>query len=160
MKHDLRVFVVDDQPLVAYTVSAVLRDEGHSAIPYTNPLLALGDARSFTPDVLISDLEMPTLGGVELAIRILALCPNCKVFLMSGNTGHIKSLDEARSKGFHFPLFEKPLSARTLVEELEAFRHDQPGLVYGNLKRVGAPRSEARNVGFVRSTTNLPRIDV
>jgi CheY-like chemotaxis protein len=139
MKHDLCVLVVDDMPLVAYTVSAVLRDAGHSAIPYTDPTLALRDARSFMPDVLISDVEMPELGGVDIAIQVLAFCPQCKVLLMTGKTGPIKSLEVAQAKGLHFPLFETPLSARTLVEELEAFRHEEPGLVYGNLERVGAP---------------------
>ena len=139
MKHDLCVFVVDDKPLVAYTVSAILRDEGHSAIPYTNPVAALGDARSFTPDVLISDIEMPNLGGVELAIQILALCPKCKVFLMTGHSGPITSLDEARAQGFHFPLFEKPLSARMLAEELEVFRDNQQTYPYGELEQAGIP---------------------
>jgi two-component system, cell cycle response regulator DivK len=137
MKNDLCVFVVDDMPLVAYTVSAVLRDEGHSAIPYTDPKLALRDARSFMPDVLISDVEMPELGGVDLALQVLAFCPKCKVLLMTGTIGPIKALEKARVRGFHFPLFEKPLSALTLVEELEALRHEQPGLLFGQLERAG-----------------------
>jgi CheY-like chemotaxis protein len=143
MKHDLCVFVVDDMPLVAYTVSAALRDEGHSAIPYTDPTLALRDARSFTPDVLISDVEMPDLGGVDLAIQLLAFCPQCKVLLMTGKTGPVKSLEVAEAKGFHFPLFEKPLSARILVEELEAFRHEQPDPLFGHFERAGIAGSKA-----------------
>ena len=139
MKQGLCVFVVDDMPLVAYTVSAVLRDEGHSAIPYTSPVAALRDARSFRPDVLISDVEMPNLGGVDLAIQILRLSPNCKVFLMTGKSGAIPSLEEARKRGFHFPLLQKPLSASTLVEELELIRHEQPDPVCGHMEPVGTP---------------------
>jgi CheY-like chemotaxis protein len=122
-----------------HTVSAVLRDEGHSVIPDTDPTLALRDTRSFMPDVLIGEVEMPELGGVDLAIQVLAFCAQCKVLLMTGKTGPIKSLEVAQGKGRHFPLFDKALSARTLVEELVAFRHEEPGLVYGNLERVGAP---------------------
>jgi CheY-like chemotaxis protein len=139
MKHDLCVFVVDDMPLVAYTVSAVLRDEGHSAIPYTDPTLALRDARSFMPDVLISDVEMPELGGVDLAIQVLAFCPGCKVFLMSGHRDPVKSLEEASAKGFHFPLFEKPLSARMLAEELEVFRNCRQIPLCRELEQAGMP---------------------
>jgi CheY-like chemotaxis protein len=75
MKHDLCVFVVDDMPLVAYTVRAVLRDDRHSAIPYSDPTLALRDAPRFMPDVLISDVEMLELGGVDPAVQVLAVCP-------------------------------------------------------------------------------------
>ena len=139
MKQDLCVFVVDDMPLVAYTVSAALREEGHSAIPYTDPTFALRDARSFMPDALISDVEMPELGGVDLAIQVLALCPQCKVLLMTGTTGPIKSLEQAQAKGFHFPLFRKPMSARALVEELEAFCYEQPEPMVSHLEQTRIP---------------------
>ena len=56
---------------------------------------------------------------------------------MTGTTGPISSLEDARAKGFNFPLFEKPLSAWTLVEELEALRHEQPGFLFGHLEQVG-----------------------
>lgn len=118
MKRDLRVFVVDDNPMCAHTLSAVLCHQGFHASAYTNPLKALHDACSSMLDVLISDVEMPDLGGVDLAIRILAVCPSCKIFLMSGHIGPISSLEDAREKGFHFPLFEKPLSALTLAEKI------------------------------------------
>ena len=136
MKHDLCIFVVDDMPLLAYTVSSVLRDEGLNAIPYTDSLVALRDAPFFNPDVLISDVEMPNLGGIDLAIEVRGLCPNCKVLLMSGHTGPIQRLEEARAKGFRFPLFEKPLSARMLADELEVLRVEQQGPLRGELERV------------------------
>jgi len=119
MDHDLRIFVVDDRPMIAYTLSAVLRDQGCSVIPYTDPLRALRDARRFTPDVLISDVEMPALGGVDLAIQVQAQCLGRKVILMSAHLGPINSLERARDHEFEFPLFAKPVSASTIVEELE-----------------------------------------
>lgn len=81
MKPDLCVFLVGDKPLIAYSVSSVLRDEGHRAIPYTDPLSALRDARSFRPDVLISDVEMPNLGGVGLACGYLGFVQTAKYSL-------------------------------------------------------------------------------
>ena len=138
MKHDLCIIVVDDKPLIAYTVSSVLRDEGHWAIPYTDPLQALRDARSFKPDVLISDVEMPNLGGVDLAMQVLGFCPNCKVLLMSGHSIPIRNREETRANGFEFPVFEKPLSARMLVEELEIFRPGRQSASCDPFQRVGA----------------------
>ena len=119
MKRDLRVFVVDDIPVIAYKLSEVLRDRGYSVIPYTDPLQALQDGRSFSPHVLITDVDMPELDGVNLAILMQAQCPACKVLLMSGHIGPIENLESARKKGFQFPLFAKPVSAQTMVEQLE-----------------------------------------
>src|ERR1700753_2442872 len=76
MKHVLRVFVVDDRPAIAYTLSAVLRDYGYSVTPYTNTLSALRDSPKLAPDVLISDVDMPELDGVDLAMQVQARCPN------------------------------------------------------------------------------------
>jgi CheY-like chemotaxis protein len=119
MKRDLRVFIVDDVPIIAYTISEVLRDRGYSVIPYIDPVQALRDAHSLLPDVLISDVDMPDLSGVDLAIQLQAQCPACKVLLMSGHIGPIASLESARRQGFQFPLFAKPVSAQTFVEQLE-----------------------------------------
>jgi CheY-like chemotaxis protein len=119
MNQGLRVFVVDDIPMIAYTLSALLRDRGHSVIPYTDPTQALDDAGKFVPDVLISDVDMPGLSGVDLAIQVQTLCPCCKVLLMSGHIGPIEDLGRARAKGFHFPLFAKPVSAQTFAKQLE-----------------------------------------
>ena len=119
MKRTLRVFVVDDRPMIAYSLRAVLSDCGHRVIPYTNPAQALSDAGGIAPDVLISDIEMPVLNGINLAIEIQTKHPDCKVFLMSGHTGYIDGLESARKKGFQFLFFAKPVSAQTFVEQIE-----------------------------------------
>jgi hypothetical protein len=56
---------------------------------------------------------------------------------MTGHKGSATSVDEARAKGFHFALFEKPLSARILLEELEIFRVERQSPLCGQLERVG-----------------------
>lgn len=71
-------------------------------------------------------------------MRVLGLCPNCKVLLMSVYTAPIRSLEEARAKGFQFPVFEKPLSAQMIAEQVEVFRTEQQGASCGPFQRVGA----------------------
>ena len=78
------VYVVDDEELIASTVAAVLRMAGFSALAFANPFDALGAVVVQTPALLISDLIMPQLNGMELAIRIQAIYPECKVLLFSG----------------------------------------------------------------------------
>ena len=59
-----RVFVVDDEHVIASTLSAILQMNGFSAKFFTSPLEALAVARAKSPDLLISDVEMPGLSGM------------------------------------------------------------------------------------------------
>lgn len=122
MKQKLSIFVVDDISAIAHTLSDILQHEGHHVVPYTDPLRAIQDARMYAPDVVISDVEMPLLDGVDLARQILARCPECKVLLMSGHAGAIRSLEVARAGGFDFPFFPKPIVTDALVRHLDGLR--------------------------------------
>jgi CheY-like chemotaxis protein len=96
------VFVVDDEPVIASTLAAILKLNGYSATPFTSPLQALAAARSKTPDLLISDVAMPEISGVDLAIRIKAKCPKCKILLISGHASTQDLLEYARLQGHDF----------------------------------------------------------
>jgi CheY-like chemotaxis protein len=67
-----RVFVVDDEHVIASTLAAILTLHGYSATSFTSPQEALAAARSSAPDLLISDVLMPGFSGVDLAIQIKA----------------------------------------------------------------------------------------
>src|ERR1035438_8498528 len=87
-----RVFVVDDEPLIASTVSMILSSSGFDAAFFTAPLEALQAAQFEAPNLLISDVIMPVLSGFELAIQIKAICPECKILMVTnchtgGNSG-------------------------------------------------------------------------
>jgi len=78
-----RIFVVDDEPVIASSLAAILRMNGFSARFFTSPLEALAAARSESPDLVISDVAMPGISGIELAIQMRAPYPNCKILLVS-----------------------------------------------------------------------------
>src|ERR1700689_1609725 len=64
------IFVVDDEPVIASSLAAILRMNGFSARFFTCPLKALAAARSESPDFLISDVAMPGISGIDLAIQM------------------------------------------------------------------------------------------
>jgi CheY-like chemotaxis protein len=78
-----RVFVVDDEHVIAFTLAAILKQCGYSATSFTSPLDALAAARFIAPDLLISDVVMPDISGIDLAIQIKARYPKCKILLCS-----------------------------------------------------------------------------
>jgi DNA-binding response OmpR family regulator len=77
----MNVFVVDDEAVIAETLATILRISGFLAISFTSPLDALNWTRTIVPELLITDVVMPEMSGIELAITTKALCADCKVLL-------------------------------------------------------------------------------
>jgi DNA-binding NtrC family response regulator len=113
-----RIFVVDDEPVIASTLAAILQMNGFSAKFFTSPLEALTAARTKAPDLLISDVTMPDISGVDLAIKMKEQYPNCKVLLFSGNPTSLTLLEAARAQGHDFRLLLKPIPPGEFLSEI------------------------------------------
>jgi DNA-binding NtrC family response regulator len=114
------VFVVDDEHVIASTLAAILKLHGYSAKAFTSPLEALTAARSRVPDLVISDVAMPGMSGVELAIKMNAQYPKCKILLFSGQAATQDLLEDARSQGHNFELLQKPVHPTTMLSKIGA----------------------------------------
>jgi DNA-binding NtrC family response regulator len=113
-----RVFVVDDEPVIASSLEIILGQLGFEAKSFTEPLEALNAALSEAPDLLISDVVMPVLSGIDLAIQMQERCPNCKVLLFSGQSATAGMLESARALGHNFELLLKPVHPKDLLREI------------------------------------------
>lgn len=114
----LRIFVVDDREVIARTLATILNKSGYAAIHFTNPLDALAMAAHEAPDYLISDVVMPELSGVDLAIHISDLYPDCKILLFSGQAATDDLLANARAKGRIFELLCKPVHPTEILHRV------------------------------------------
>ncbi len=81
-----KILIADDEQVIADTLAAILNQAGFEARAVYTSTKALEVARSFQPDVLVSDVIMSGVDGIESAIRIKALLPDIRVFLLSGQT--------------------------------------------------------------------------
>ena len=115
---DPRIFVVDDEPIIASTLAAILQMNGFSAKFFTCPQEALKAARLKAPDLVISDVAMPGISGVDLAIQMRAQYPTCKILLFSGQAASMDLLKDARAQGHHFDLLLKPIPPTELIFEI------------------------------------------
>lgn len=113
-----RVFVVDDETVIANTLGVILRQQGFEAHSFNLPLEALSAAREMAPDLLISDVVMPLLSGIELAIQLREICPNCKVLLFSGQAATASMLEKARASGNDFEVLAKPVHPADLLKKI------------------------------------------
>lgn len=117
-QHVSVVFVVDDEQIISQSLAIILRREGYDAFDFTNPLEALEQMKITPPDLLISDVMMPEISGIELAIRVAKKYPRCKILLFSGQAGTTDLMNEARAQGYRFQLLAKPVHPRQLLEEI------------------------------------------
>jgi DNA-binding response OmpR family regulator len=111
------VMVVDDEPLVADTLAMILRHAGYRAMRAYDAKTALEMASVEAPDLLISDVAMPEMNGVELALGMVSMAPECKVVLFSG---HARSVDLMRAyeAGHDFPLMAKPMHPTEMLGQV------------------------------------------
>lgn len=124
-----RIFVVDDEFVISTTLATILQRNGFDAVSFTNPLKALGAAETGAPDLLISDVMMPELTGIELAIQLQAAHPSCRVLLFSGQAATANLLEEARQKGHDFELLSKPIHPTEFLQKIKIVTeatHSQP----------------------------------
>lgn len=111
----LHIFVVDDEKAIAETLAIILGKSGFVATSFTDPLEALEKALVRSPGLLLSDVVMPALSGVDLAVQIKEKCPNCKILLFSGQAETTDLLTAARMQGHDFPLVAKPIHPADLI---------------------------------------------
>jgi CheY-like chemotaxis protein len=116
----LTVFVVDDENVIASTLAAILKRSGFEAKAFSDPLEALESAKLKAPDLLLSDVMMPQMTGIELAIRLKIISPECKVLLFSGQAATSDLLSKAAQEGHDFALLSKPIHPTDLLSALKA----------------------------------------
>lgn len=114
----IRIYVVDDEYQIASSLALVLRFQGFVATFFTEPLLALEAARDEAPDLVISDVAMGFVSGIELAVEIGKRCPNCKVLLVSGQPDTADMIKRSEAQGHTFPVLPKPLHPTELLMEI------------------------------------------
>ena len=109
------VLVVDDEPLIAETLAAILNNSGLAALTAPDGLAALEIARLMPPEILISDVAMPRMNGFDLAVEITKAIPDCDVILFSGqaNSSDLEAMNQAI--GGSFVTLVKPVHPADLL---------------------------------------------
>ncbi len=116
-----RIFVVDDENCIADTLVAIFRNSGYEAIAFYNAQSALEQVESLSPELVISDVMMPGMNGIEMAVLIRERHPACKILLFSGHAATMDILKEARKQGHDFELLSKPVHPSELLARAAGF---------------------------------------
>ena len=109
-----RILVVDDDPDIHVLLSAILKDAGFQMASATSGLEGLHRLESGRYDLVLTDVCMPGLDGLELLQRIQQRCPETPVVVMTAQNTSDNLIRSIREKAFAY--FSKPFSPVAVVE--------------------------------------------
>ena len=115
-----KVLVVDDERIIADTLAMILNQSGFEARAVYSGEKAVEQASLFEPQMLITDVIMADLNGIDAAIQIRAILPQVKVLLFSGQAATADLLEKARTQGYEFEILAKPVHPQDLLNKLKA----------------------------------------
>jgi len=118
--HKPKVLVVDDERVIADTLAMILNQSGFQARAVYSGENALEMAATFEPDMLIADVIMADLNGIDAAIKIRAILPRVKILLFSGQAATADLLEKARTQGYEFEILAKPVHPQDLLTKLRS----------------------------------------
>ncbi len=115
-----RVLVADDEQVIANTLAIILNQAGFEAKAVYSGENAVDSLDDFQPNMLISDVIMTGMTGIEAAIKVRAKLPGCKILLFSGQAATADLLEKARAQGHEFEILAKPVHPTDLLAKLRA----------------------------------------
>ena len=115
----IRILVVDDETMIVSSTRRLLERRGYEVLSTTEPEEAQAwvDDPSVVVDVVLSDVSMPRLSGLDLARRVRAERPSTPIVLMSGYSDSVRAEDRVDLAPLH--LVDKPFTIDRLVDTLE-----------------------------------------
>jgi len=107
------ILIVDDEPSIIQSLQGILTDEGFEVMTAEGGLKALDIIKETIPDIVLLDIWMPDIDGIETLKRIRELYPGLQVIMISGH-GTIETAVRATKLGA-YDFIEKPLSLEKVL---------------------------------------------
>jgi len=112
-----KVLIVDDEKNYLTILGEVIKEEGFEPVTASSGLIALDLLRSESIDLVLTDMMMPGMDGIELLAQIKELAPSLPVMVMTAH-GSVERAVEAMQKGA-FTYILKPFDNETLVAHMK-----------------------------------------
>src|SRR5688500_9259284 len=120
-----KILFVDDEPDIIYSIKWVLEINGFVVDSYTDPILALSNFKPSVYDLLILDIKMPKISGLDLYQKMKEIDRNVKVCFLTASE---LFYEEYRRLDAHPRLdkayfFQKPFRAEQLIRKINEILH-------------------------------------
>src|SRR5918995_1851876 len=120
MRKGNKILLVDNEPDVTITFKAILQDAGFIVNTYENPLIALSNFIPRFYDLIILDIEMPEMNGIDLSSHILELDSNVKICFITAGEANIEVLRELYPTRDIGCFIKKPVTINHLVRRVKS----------------------------------------
>ena len=114
-----RILVVDEESVTADMLAEILRQDGYATETAHDATSALERALLSPPDLFITDVTLPGMSGVQLAVTIKRVYPDCKILLYSGQASTPELIRSPHWAPYDFTLLSKPVRPRDLLALVE-----------------------------------------
>jgi DNA-binding NtrC family response regulator len=108
-----RILVIDDEKPIRNTLSEILEYEDHEVELASDGLEGVEKAKEERFDIILCDIKMPKMDGVEVIEKLMDICPEVPVIMISGH-GTVETAVETLKKGA-YDFIEKPLDLNRLL---------------------------------------------
>src|SRR5690606_1640492 len=112
----MRLLLIDDEANLRRMLRLVLEEEGYLVTEAGSAEEGLRLAPEANPEVVLLDLALPGISGLEALPRLQALLPGTPIVMMSGEASLSDAVRATRQGAFHF--LEKPLSPEAVLATL------------------------------------------
>lgn len=113
----MRILIVDDEDVFREDLASLLEDEGYSCQTACSGEEGIEKAEEEPPDVVLCDLMMPGMSGVQVTDRLSSLCPEAAILIVTAFGTMDTAVDAFRNGATDFLL--KPLDADELLRKIE-----------------------------------------
>lgn len=116
----INICIVEDEEILRVSIKDDLLDAGYSVIDFESPVKALEHLKKKICDIVISDIRMPEMDGIELLSKIKSINPDVSVIMMTAY-GSVDTAVEAMKKGA-FDYITKPFDKEELLLIIEKIK--------------------------------------
>ncbi|MFC4619882.1 response regulator [Camelliibacillus cellulosilyticus] len=116
--HDHKILIVDDQFGIRILLNEIFQKEGYQTFQAANGVQALNTVKKEAPDLVILDMKIPGMDGLEILKRIKKDHPEIKVIIMTAY-GELDMIQEAMNDGA-ITHFSKPFDIDELIAAVKA----------------------------------------
>lgn len=117
-----RLLIVDFLEATADSLATIFSQEDYEVRREYSAEAALAAAETWQPEVLISDIVMSGMSGLDLAKKLTARYPDCSVILFSGQ---VSTEIVAEALSLQYVFFNKPVHPSVLINEVHALLTNQ-----------------------------------